>query len=106
MWEFSSAVASGTGISAGRNGFRKHSSAEGVDGMTKRALGAALLVGTVAMTLLSAPVAGARPTCHDAGSNIRCETNGSVSIKAVPTTRAPNAGMMMPRRGGMGMWMW
>ncbi len=68
--------------------------------MTKRTAGSVLMIGVVGLSLLTAPVSSARPTCHDAGSNIRCETNGSVSIKAVPTTRAPHVGevMMGPRR--------
>ncbi|ANW65060.1 hypothetical protein BCA37_16975 [Mycobacterium sp. djl-10] len=43
----------------------------------------------VAVALVaSAPVAQARQTCRETSSHVRCETNGSVSIKAVPTTRA------------------
>jgi len=37
------------------------------------------------------------PTCQDAGSVTRCQTNGSVSIKAVPGTRAPNVAESIPR---------
>lgn len=57
--------------------------------MAFHAKSSVLLVGVVAAALISAPVAQARQTCQDAGSHIRCETNGSVSIKAVPNTRAP-----------------
>jgi hypothetical protein len=65
-----------------------------------------LLVGVIAASLLSAPLAGARQTCQDAGSHIRCETNGSVSIKAVPTTRAPNVGEILPPRRSGVIWSW
>jgi len=60
------------------------------------------------ISLISAPTAAARPTCHEAGGATRCETNGSVSIKAVPQTRAH--GSTMP--GGIGgmrrgmLWGW
>lgn len=56
----------------------------------------ALIVCVVAAAIVSAPVAEARQTCHDAGSHVRCETNGSVSIKAVPTTRAPQPWQVWP----------
>jgi hypothetical protein len=56
-----------------------------------------LLVPTVAAAgLMSAPLAGAA-TCQDAGSITRCQTSGSVSIKAVPGTRAPNVADSIPR---------
>lgn len=45
-------------------------------------------------SLVSAPVAGARQTCHDAGSVVRCETSGSVSLKATPEARAPHVGQI------------
>lgn len=48
-----------------------------------------LSVSVIAGPLISAPLAGAVPTCQDGGSVTRCETSGSVSIKAVPTPRAP-----------------
>lgn len=54
----------------------------------------------VALSLIAPPVAAARQTCHDTGGGVRCETNGSVSIKAVPQTRAPQAGAGMI--GGIG----
>ncbi len=51
----------------------------------------------------------ARQTCHDAGSHVMCETSGSVSIKAVPQTRAPNVSEITPnvrdRRRGI-VWSW
>ncbi len=65
--------------------------------MAMRGKSSLLLVGVVAASLMSAPAANARQTCHDAGSHIRCETNGSVSIKAVPTTLAPHVGELIPR---------
>ena len=49
---------------------------------------AALLVGLASVSGIMAPVAGARPTCQDAGSTSTCETNGSVAIKAVPEARS------------------
>lgn len=60
--------------------------------MTIRSVGTTVLAAAsvVAIPLISAPVAGAQATCQDAGSHVRCQTNGSVSIKAVPTTVAPN----------------
>ncbi len=58
--------------------------------MATRRTSSVLLAGVIAASLIAAPVAHARQTCHDAGSHVRCETNGSVSIKAVPTTRAPH----------------
>lgn len=78
--------------------------------MKLRGKGALLMAGLMVTTLMSAPSAVARPTCTEAGGGTRCETNGSVSIKAVPQTRAPNAGMgMIGGIGGMrrGMiWGW
>lgn len=57
-----------------------------------------LLVPSVAAAaLMVAPVAGAQATCKEAGSLTRCETSGSVSIKAVPGTRAPNVTDSIPR---------
>ena len=58
---------------------------------------ALLTASVVAVPLISAPGAAAQPTCQDAGSHIRCQTNGSVSIKAVPTTLAPNVTDAIPR---------
>ena len=59
-------------------------------------------------SLVSAPVAGARQTCHDAGSVVRCETSGSVSLKATPDARAPHVGQINadrnPRRGIVWSW--
>ena len=55
-----------------------------------------LVPGVAAAGLMSAPVASAA-TCQDAGSITRCETSGSVSIKAVPGTRAPNVADTIPR---------
>lgn len=66
--------------------------------MTKRTLGSVLLAGAMAVTLMSAPVSNARPTCVDSGASRRCETHGSVSIKAVPQKRAGNVGVLQ-RRG-------
>ncbi|WP_111509578.1 hypothetical protein [Mycobacterium kyogaense] len=60
-----------------------------------KSLLAALIAGGTALT--TAPFADAQPTCHEAGSIVRCETNGSVSIKSVPGTRAPNVADQIPR---------
>lgn len=68
--------------------------------MAKRVTSSMLLLGVIAASLVSAPIAHARQTCHDAGSFVRCETNGSVSIKTVPTTRAPQAGQGWPSNRG------
>ncbi len=62
-----------------------------------------LAVSTVAVQLISAPAAVAQSTCQDAGSHIRCQTNGSVSIKAVPTTLAPNVADVIPRNNRSGI---
>jgi hypothetical protein len=65
-----------------------------------------LAVSVIVASLLSAPPAGARQTCHDAGSVVRCETSGSVSLKATPEARAPHVGQINPdRRRGI-VWSW
>ena len=61
------------------------------------------LTSLIAVALISAPQAGATATCHDAGSVTRCETNGSVSIKTVPSTRAPNVVDTIPRNNRSGI---
>ncbi len=69
-------------------------------GMSMRGKSSLLTVAVVAAAMISAPVAtGAGQTCVDAGSHVRCETSGSVSIKAVPQSRAPHVGEITPRRG-------
>jgi hypothetical protein len=77
--------------------------------MTMRGKISLLTTAVVVASLISAPVAGARQTCQDAGSHVRCETSGSVSIKAVPQTRAPHVGEITPtgrdRRRGL-VWSW
>ena len=60
--------------------------------MTKRATCSLLAAVAMGVSLVSAPVAAAGPTCLDAGGHVRCETSGSVSIRAVPETRAPHVG--------------
>jgi hypothetical protein len=64
--------------------------------MIMRGKTSVLFVSVVAASMISAPVAQARQTCHEAGGVTRCETNGSVSIKAVPTTLAPHVGQGWP----------
>lgn len=66
-----------------------------------------IAVGALVVSLVLAPAASAMPTCQDAGSHVRCETSGSVSIKAVPQTTAPHVGEITPnfRRRGV-VWSW
>ena len=66
---------------------------------------ALLMAGVMAVTLIDAPVADARPTCQSTHTKSICQTNGSTSIKARPGTVAPPGNMPhMPfwgvRRGG------
>ncbi|PQP52152.1 hypothetical protein C6A88_06545 [Mycolicibacterium austroafricanum] len=62
-----------------------------------------LMTSVVAALLVSAPPASAQANCQEAGSLVRCETNGSVSIKAVPGTRAPNVADTIPRNNRTGI---
>jgi hypothetical protein len=76
--------------------------------MTMRGKSSLLAVAVIAASLLSAPLAGARQTCHDAGGVVRCETSGSVSLKATPQARAPHVGQIngdRDRRRGI-IWSW
>ncbi len=76
--------------------------------MTMRGKSSLLLAAVVVASLISAPMANARQTCHDAGGVVRCETSGSVSIKATPEARAPHVGQITPnrdRRRGV-VWSW
>jgi hypothetical protein len=59
--------------------------------MSSRVTMAALVAGLVVAAGVSAPVAGARPTCQETDFKSVCQTNGSVSIKARPGTTAPPA---------------
>lgn len=59
--------------------------------MVGRSKAAVVLAGLAALTAISAPVAGARPTCQDNNTNTVCQTNGSTAIKARPGTTAPPA---------------
>lgn len=59
--------------------------------MTNRGKYALLMTSLIATAFVSAPIASARPDCHDAGVKSVCQTNGSVSIKARPGTLAPPA---------------
>ncbi|AFM18905.1 hypothetical protein Mycch_4188 [Mycolicibacterium chubuense NBB4] len=63
----------------------------------------ALTASAIVASLLAAPTAAAQATCQEAGSIVRCETNGSVSIKAVPGTRAPNVVESIPRNNRTGI---
>lgn len=76
--------------------------------LTVRRKSALLLAALTLTSLVSAPVAGARQTCHDAGSVVRCETSGSVALKATPEARAPHVGQIngdRNRRRGI-TWSW
>ena len=57
--------------------------------MTARSKSALLMAAVSALTLMTAPVAGARPTCQSTHTMTICQTNGSTSIKARPGTVAP-----------------
>ena len=59
--------------------------------MTSRGKSALVMASLVVAAVVSAPVASARPNCQEAGVKTICQTNGSVSFKAVPGTRAPIA---------------
>lgn len=59
--------------------------------MSIHAKTAVVIAGLVVAAGLSAPVAGARPTCQTTDVKQRCQTNGSVAIKARPGTTAPPA---------------
>lgn len=63
-----------------------------------------VLAGLLAVPLVWAPAADAK-TCQEFGGTIRCQTNGSVSIKTVPTPRAPLAtNTNRPRSGIVLSW--
>ncbi len=49
------------------------------------------MAGLAVVAGVSAPSAGARPTCQQTDFKSICQTNGSVSIKARPGTTAPPA---------------
>ena len=61
--------------------------------MTVRNKPALLMAGVMALTLIEAPVADARPTCQSTHTMSICQTNGSTSIKARPGTVAPPGNM-------------
>lgn len=52
---------------------------------------AAAVSGIAVGAVISAPVSQARPVCDDVNGTNKCQTNGSVSIKARPGTTAPPA---------------
>jgi hypothetical protein len=54
---------------------------------------ALVVVGMAVGAAVSAPTAAAA-TCRDTGGSTICQTNGSVSIKARPTTTAPPANQL------------
>lgn len=73
--------------------------------MKLRNKSAAVAAGLMAVSMVAAPMvtaaeADARPVCQETSHKVRCDTNGSTSIKVVPQTRAPMVGQQM---GGMGM---
>ncbi|MEW2478787.1 hypothetical protein AB0876_04275 [Mycobacterium sp. NPDC049093] len=59
--------------------------------MTGRGKLAFVMAGLAAASVISAPIAAARPTCQDTATKTICTTNGSTSIKARPGTTAPPA---------------
>ncbi|MFN8072116.1 MAG: hypothetical protein U0R66_09995 [Mycobacterium sp.] len=61
--------------------------------MTARRKSALFMAGVSALTMFTAPVADARPTCQSTDFKTICQTNGSVSIKARPGTVAPPGNM-------------
>jgi hypothetical protein len=61
--------------------------------MTVRNHRALLMAAVMAVTLINAPVADARPTCQSTHTMSICQTNGSTSIKARPGTVAPPGNM-------------
>ena len=68
--------------------------------MTNRCKSALLIVSLTALAAVSTPTADARPTCQDMGSATICQTAGSVSIKARPSTVAPPANQPLVPWGG------
>ncbi|MBP2450450.1 hypothetical protein [Mycolicibacterium lutetiense] len=73
---------------------------KGKELMTGRGKLAFVMAGLAAASVISAPVASARPTCQDTATKTICTTNGSTSIKARPGTVAPPANQpMMPWLG-------
>lgn len=66
---------------------------KGKDKMTAHRTVAFMVAGLAAASLISAPIAGARPTCQDTHTKTICTTNGSTSIKARPGTVAPPANL-------------
>lgn len=60
-----------------------------------------LVAAAATMPIIFAPIAAAAPTaCSEGSGVVRCQTNGSTSIKASPTTKAPVSGQQM---GGLGI---
>ena len=57
--------------------------------MTVRRNSALVMAAVTAATMITAPVADARPTCQSTHTMTICQTNGSTSIKARPGTVAP-----------------
>lgn len=77
--------------------------------MNRRGKSSLLLATVVVASLFSAPMASARQTCNEAGSVVRCETSGSVSIKVTPESRAPHVGQITPNNRGQRrglIWSW
>lgn len=81
---------------------------EGKIHMTRRAICSVLVSTATVASLTVAPVANATQTCHDAGSVVRCETSGSVSLKATPQARAPHVGQINGNLNGRRgiVWSW
>ena len=71
--------------------------------MTVHSKSVLFMTAMTALAVVTAPVADARPTCQSNDWKSICQTNGSVSIKARPSTVAPPANMPhIPWIGGPG----
>lgn len=59
--------------------------------MTQLRTLAILTASVAAVSMISAPAAGARPTCRNTGTATICESEGNISVAATPGTKAPPA---------------
>lgn len=62
----------------------------------------AVLLGLVVAAGISTPAASARDNCEDQGTHTVCQTNGSVSIKAVPDAKGSGLPDPSQRVGSQG----
>lgn len=63
---------------------------------------AVLLAGLTVLGGVSVPIAGAQPACRDGIGHVKCETNGSVSIRAVPDAKGSGLPDPSSRIGSQG----